>query len=104
MKPLLFKIRSARAPYVQRSTSSDLFGRGMDVALALLVFVLLGWAIDNWLGTKPVFIIVFSALAMIGGAARLKYSYDEAMRRHERERAEAMRATSRPTSGAESRP
>ena len=95
MKPLLFKIRSARAPYVQRSTSSDLFGRGMDVALALLVFVLLGWAIDNWLGTEPLFIIVFSTLAMIGGAARLKYSYDEAMRRHERERAESTRAAAR---------
>jgi F0F1-type ATP synthase assembly protein I len=104
MKPLLFKIRSSRAPYVQRSTSSDLFGRGMDLALALLVFVLLGWALDNWLGTKPLFIIVFAVMAIVGGAARLKYSYDEAMQRHERERAEAMRATSRPTSGAESRP
>jgi F0F1-type ATP synthase assembly protein I len=92
MKPLLFKIRSARAPYAQRASSSDLFGRGMDLALAMLVFVLLGWAIDNWLGTKPLFIIVFAALAMIGGGARLKYSYDEAMRRHERERAEAVRA------------
>jgi F0F1-type ATP synthase assembly protein I len=56
--------------------------------------VLLGWAIDDWLGTKPLFIIVFAALAMIGGGARLKYSYDEAMLRHERERAEA-RAGSR---------
>ena len=97
MKPLLFKIRSARAPYAQRATSSDLFGRGMDLALAMLVFVLLGWAIDNWLGTKPLFIIVFAALAMIGGGARLKYSYDEAMQRHERERAEATRSAARVT-------
>jgi F0F1-type ATP synthase assembly protein I len=95
MKPLLFKIRSARAPYTQRATSSDLFGRGMDLALAMMVFVLLGWAIDDWLGTKPLFIIVFSALAMIGGGARLKYSYDEAMRRHERDRVEATRAAAR---------
>jgi F0F1-type ATP synthase assembly protein I len=94
MKPLLFKIRSSRAPYAERASSSDLFGRGMDLALAMLVFVLLGWAIDDWLGTKPLFIIVFAALAMIGGGARLKYSYDEAMLRHERERAEA-RAGSR---------
>ena len=71
MKPLLFKIRSARAPYVQRSSSNDLFGRGMDLALALLVFLLLGWAIDNWLGTKPLFIIVFAVLAVIGCGARL---------------------------------
>ena len=68
----------------------------MDLALALLVFVLLGWALDNWLGTKPLFIIVFAVMAIVGGAARLKYSYDEAMERHERERAEAMRATVAP--------
>ena len=93
MKPLLFKIRSDRAPYVERaSSSSDLFGRGMELAMALLVFVLLGWAVDNWLGTKPLFIIVFAMLALIGGGARIKYAYDESMERHQRERAEARRA------------
>lgn len=103
MKPLLFKIRSNRAPYVERaSSSSDLFGRGMELAMALLVFLLLGWAIDIWLGTKPLFIIVFALLAIVGGGARIKYAYDEAMERHERERAEAMRATAR--TNAESRP
>jgi F0F1-type ATP synthase assembly protein I len=94
MKPLLFKIRSARAPYAERAPSGDLFGRGMDLALAVLVFVLLGWLLDDWLGTKPLFIIVFAMLAMIGGGARLKYSYDESMRRHERER-DAARVGSR---------
>jgi F0F1-type ATP synthase assembly protein I len=94
MKPLLFKIRSARAPYVERASTSDLFGRGMDLALALLVFVLLGWAIDNWLGTKPLFIIVFALLALVGGGWRIKYAYDEAMDRHERQRAEALRGAS----------
>jgi F0F1-type ATP synthase assembly protein I len=89
MKPLLFKIRSSRAPYAPRASNDDLFGRGMDLALALLVFLLLGWAVDNWLGTKPLFIIVFALLALIGGGARIKYAYDESMRRHEAERAAA---------------
>jgi F0F1-type ATP synthase assembly protein I len=89
MKPLLYKIRSSRAPYAQQASNDDLFGRGMDLALALLVFLLLGWAVDNWLGTKPLFIIVFALLALIGGGARIKYAYDESMRRHERERAAA---------------
>jgi hypothetical protein len=35
------------------------------------------------------FIIVFTLLALIGGGARIKYAYDESMRRHERERAAA---------------
>ena len=69
----------------------------MDVALAMLVFVLLGWAIDNWLGTKPLFIIVFAMLALIGGGARIKYSYDESMRRHERERAAAQPESPKPS-------
>lgn len=102
MKPLLFKIRSANAPYVERASSNELFGRGMELAMALLVFLLLGWAIDNWLGTKPLFIIVFALLAVVGGGARIKYAYDEAMERHARERAEAMRAGAR--TNAESRP
>lgn len=93
MKPLLFKIRSSRAPYVERASSSDLFGRGMELAMALLVFLLLGWAVDDWLGTKPLFIIVFAMLALIGGGARIKYAYDESMERHQRQRAEAMRAS-----------
>ena len=59
----------------------------MDLALALLVFLLLGSAMDNWLGTKPLFIIVLATLALIGGGARIKYSYDESMRRHEQARA-----------------
>ena len=45
--------------------------------------------------TKPLFIIVFAMLALIGGGARIKYAYDESMERHQRERAEAMRATTR---------
>jgi F0F1-type ATP synthase assembly protein I len=87
MKPLLSKIRSTPAPYADHATNNGLLGRGMDMALALLAFLLLGWAIDNWLGTKPLFIIVLATLALIGGGARIKYSYDESMRRHEQARA-----------------
>ena len=58
----------------------------MDLALALLVFLLLGWAIDNWLDTKPLFIIVFTLLAVIGGGARIKYACEESMRRQKRRR------------------
>ena len=69
--------------------------------MALLVFVLLGWAVDNWLGTKPLFIIVFALLALIGGGARLKYAYDESMERHQRERAEARRAVATQAGGGQ---
>ena len=38
MKPLLFKLRSGRAPAVERG-SDDTLGRGMDLALTVLVFL-----------------------------------------------------------------
>src|SRR6478752_2878114 len=102
MKPLLLKIRSSRAPYAPRTSGNELFGRGVEVALALLVFVLLGWAIDNWLGTKPLFIIVFAVLAVIGCGAQLYYSYEESMKHHEAERAQRALATPGGSGRAES--
>ena len=59
----------------------------MDLALTVLLFLGIGWVLDRWLGTDPLFMIVFVTLALVGGGARLKYSYDESMRRHESERA-----------------
>jgi F0F1-type ATP synthase assembly protein I len=94
MKPLLLKLRSHREPVTTRSASDDTLGRGMDLALTMLVFLGGGWLLDRWLGTNPLFTIVLAVLAMVGGGLRLKYSYDESMRHHELKRTEAMQARS----------
>jgi ATP synthase protein I len=39
---------------------------GAELVSALAVAVAIGWGLDTWLGTKPIFIAVF---VLIGGAA-----------------------------------
>jgi F0F1-type ATP synthase assembly protein I len=73
--------------------SDDSFGRGMDIALTVAVFFGIGFGLDRWLGTTPLFMIVLTVLALVGFFLSLKYRYDAAMRQLEAERA-AKSATS----------
>lgn len=74
-----------------RSTGDDTLGRGMDIALTLLAFLVLGWLLDSWLGVFPLFTIVLVVFAAVGTFVRLKYVYDATMERLEAERAAATR-------------
>ena len=79
-------LRTRRAP--ERSlaaapSSSDSLGRGMDVALTLLVFLGIGWAIDAWLGIFPLFTIGLVVFSAVGMFLRLKFTYDATMERLE---------------------
>jgi F0F1-type ATP synthase assembly protein I len=58
----------------------------MDLALVTFVFLGIGYGLDRWFGTRPVFIICFVLLALVGQFARMKYAYDATMRLHEQER------------------
>ena len=78
--------RADRAPKSLAADSTDSLGRGMDVALTLLVFLALGWLLDRWLGTAPVFMIVLTVVAAVGQFVRMKYVYDAHMERLEAER------------------
>lgn len=78
--------RSNRAPKSLASGSSDSLGRGMDMALTLAVFLVLGWLLDNWLGTTPLFMIVLTVVSAAGQFLRMKYTYDAQMERLEAER------------------
>lgn len=85
MKQLFTPVPPDRAT---RPTTSgdDSLGRGMDMALTLAVFVVLGTLVDNWLGLFPVFTISFIVFASVGSFIRMKYAYDAEMERHEAER------------------
>jgi hypothetical protein len=87
MKPLLVKIRTARQPGVERPTADDTLGRGMDIALTLLLFLFVGWALDEWLGIFPALTITLVVVSAVGAFVRLRYTYEAAMQRHEAERA-----------------
>ena len=53
--------------------------RGFELAASIAIFAGMGWLIDRFFGTAPVFIIVLTVLAFVGNFARMWYSYDAAM-------------------------
>lgn len=83
MKLLVTQLRSARTDGASAPTGDDTLGRGMDVALTLLVFLGLGALVDRWLGVFPAFTIAFVLFAAIGTFVRMKFVYDATMERHE---------------------
>lgn len=79
--------------------SDDNLGRGMDFALVTLLFLGVGYALDRWLDTEPVFMIILSIVALVGLFARMWFDYDKKMVRHEADRAAQRAAPSSPGTG-----
>jgi hypothetical protein len=94
MKPILLKIHANRAPNAERISADDNLGRGMDIALTLLVFLGAGWFVDRWLGVFPLVTIALVLIASVGIFVRLKYTYELTMQRLETERAAQRQPTS----------
>jgi F0F1-type ATP synthase assembly protein I len=46
--------------------SDDSLGRAMEAAFTMIGFFGIGYALDRWLGTTPVFMIVCTVLAAVG--------------------------------------
>jgi F0F1-type ATP synthase assembly protein I len=74
--------------------TDDKIGKSIDVALVTLVFLGIGYALDRWLGTKPLFMIALVVLALIGEFLRFWYDYDARMKVLEAQRAASGRARS----------
>jgi putative F0F1-ATPase subunit (Ca2+/Mg2+ transporter) len=49
--------------------------RAFEIALIPLIFAVPGWGLDHWLGTSPVFALVFGGFGLAGVAARSYYEY-----------------------------
>lgn len=108
MNPLISAFRSRRARDGADSrrvaaSGDDSLGRGMDVALTLLVFLGIGWLVDAWLGIFPAFTIGLVVFAAVGSFVRLKYVYDARMEQLEAER-RAAGDSARPRSAAVASP
>jgi F0F1-type ATP synthase assembly protein I len=73
----------------------DQLGRGMDLALVTLVFTGIGYGIDRWLDTQPVFTIALLVLAVVGQFVSMRYRYEAAMQQHEAARRDAAAAAPR---------
>ena len=72
------------------TATDDKIGKGIDVALVTLSFLGIGYALDRWLDTKPVFMIVLVVLALVGEFVRFWYDYDARMKVLEAQRASAV--------------
>jgi F0F1-type ATP synthase assembly protein I len=73
-------------PKKTRVNNEDALGVAIEFAMIMAVFFGAGWLLDNWLGTVPVFMIVFTVLAAVGLFTKSKYRYDEKMERLDAER------------------
>lgn len=61
-------------------------GQGMEMALTLAVFFGLGWLVDSWVGTLPIFTIALTVFATVGQTVRMWIAYDARMKVLEEER------------------
>jgi F0F1-type ATP synthase assembly protein I len=71
------------------------FSRGLDLALVTIAFLGLGYLLDRWLGTKPIFMIVLVVLALVAQFIKLRAAYELRMKELEAERAALRRGGER---------
>lgn len=87
-QPLSSKIIPASRPGTSVSN-------GAEIAGGLLVFFLIGFGLDAWLGTRPVFMIAMSVFAAAGIGARTYYAYTDKMQKLEDDRRQQSQAPAR---------
>lgn len=87
MKPL------PRKELQMNKGTDDKIGKGIDVALVTLAFLGIGYGLDRWLDTKPLFMVGLVVLGLIGEFLRFWYDYDARMKVLEAQRAAGTRAT-----------
>lgn len=81
-----------KLPARQIVVTDSAIGKGLDIALTLAIFFGIGFGLDRWLGTTPLFMIVLSVAAAVGLMARTWSRYESSMQQHEAERREMAKA------------
>ena len=79
-------------PKQTRVQTDDALGMAMEIAIMMALFIGGGFALDRWLGTLPLFMIVGSVLGAVGLFTKHKYRYDAKMEALEAERRDAIAA------------
>ena len=78
------KLLPTRKPVARTATSShDSLGRGVEIAVSVGVFFMVGLLFDNAFVTRPVFMILCSLFSVLGSFARLWFVYDTDMQTQE---------------------
>jgi F0F1-type ATP synthase assembly protein I len=69
----------------------DAFATAFELAATTGIFLGLGWLLDRWLGTAPLFMVALTLFCIIGKSVLLLATYNERMKRHEAERLQRSR-------------
>lgn len=77
--------------------SDTTLGSGIESGIVLLIFAGIGWALDGWLDTKPVFTLGLFVLGAVGLFFRYKAAYTIRMDELAAERRSRTGADQRPT-------
>jgi F0F1-type ATP synthase assembly protein I len=67
--------------------SDDSMTKGIEIAGTVLVLFVMGFFLDRWLGTAPIFMIVLTIIAMVVQFIKMYYVYSAQMETKERQRA-----------------
>ena len=67
--------------------SDDSMTKGIEIAGTVLVLFAIGFFVDRWLGTAPVFMVLLTIIAMIVQFIKMYYVYSAQMETKERQRA-----------------
>lgn len=73
-------------PTQKRVATDDALGMAIEIAVILALFIGGGFALDQWIGTLPLFMIVGTVVGSVGLFTKHKYRYDEKMAAYEAER------------------
>ena len=65
--------------------------QGTELAGSVVVFFGIGFGIDKWVGTTPLFMIGLVLFAVVAQFVKMYYVYSSAMRHLEKKRAEETR-------------
>ena len=68
-------------PHAQRRLLNRAFGDALatafEFAATVAIFFGIGYALDRWLGTTPIFMVVMFLFALIGKSLRVFFTYRE---------------------------
>ena len=70
----------------------DTLARGFEWAATIAIFLVVGFLLDRWLGTTPIFMVVLFVFALIGQLVRAYFHFGDEIDRE----ATARRALAKP--------
>ncbi len=70
-----------------RVNPRDSLGQGLDAVITLVLFFVIGFFADRWLGTTPWLMIILTLAAAVGLFYKLRSTYYARMDQHDADRA-----------------